>query len=160
MRCSDPSCVKNATRPQVAAPPTPPPETPSDNGGYHQKGVITSLPPTLPPEELSEIGISGDLVTRYIVLKKKKTLEKDPDTVYCPRQWCQAASRASVKKVDESMKTSGNGYWLPDRGATPPPPLSPSQEDEHIPTPRLEKLQVCSVCSFAFCRVCKGTHTP
>ncbi|KAF8538237.1 RWD domain-containing protein [Trichophaea hybrida] len=157
VRCSDPSCVKNATRPQAAAPPTPPPETPGDNGDVNQKGVISSLPSTLPPEELSEIGISTDLVTRYIVLKKKKALEKDPDTVYCPRQWCQAASRASVKKVEESMKTSGNGYWLPDRGAIPPPLPSSPQEDEHTATPRMEKLQVCSICSFAFCRVCKAS---
>jgi E3 ubiquitin-protein ligase RNF14 len=156
-------CVKSATRPQ-AAPPTPPPEAPGDADTAPRIGAIASLPATLPPEELREIGIPEDLVTRYVALKKKKALEKDPNTIYCPRQWCQAPSRASVQQMEQTMKRNGSGYWLLDRDTAPssPPSLQenivPKKREEEKPSPLKEKLQVCSVCSFAFCRVCLGKY--
>lgn len=121
-------------------------------------------PPTLPPEELEEIGIPRDLVTRYVALKKKNALEKDPDTIYCPRQWCQSASRDSLQRVEQSMRASGSGYWLQDRrpatvpSPPPPPPLLPPEKT--YGEAALNKLQICSVCSFAFCRVCRGRQPP
>lgn len=124
--------------------------------------MLSSLPPTLPPEELLDIGIAPDMVTRYSVLKKKKALAADPKTIYCPRQWCQAPSRASVENVEASMKISGNDYWLPDRNAVPQPieehvyEADSKKKVKETVSPLKEKLQVCSTCSLAFCSKCLG----
>ncbi|KAI5854726.1 hypothetical protein BZA05DRAFT_424770 [Tricharina praecox] len=81
-------------------------------------------------------------------LRKKKALAADPKTIYCPRQWCQAPSRASVENVEASMK------------------IIPQPIEEHVyeadskkkvketVSPLKEKLQVCSTCSLAFCSKC------
>ncbi|KAA8913137.1 RWD domain-containing protein [Sphaerosporella brunnea] len=153
VRCSDRSCVKSSTRP----PPTQPPDNPDDPEAAQRAVALASLPATLPPEELTDIGVPADLVTRYVAMKKKKALEKDPNTIYCAQKWCQAPSRASVELLEETMKRNGSGYWLPDRGATPAAPAKKpktAEEGQDHPSPLREKLQVCSVCSFAFCRVC------
>ena len=125
-------------------------------GPSEPSATYHSLPPTLPPEELEEIGIARGLVARYVVLKKKKALEKDPNAIYCPRQWCQAPSRDSLQKVERSMRATGNGYWLQDRRPATVPSPPPPEETHDEAAPKLEKLQICSVCSFAFCRVCRG----
>jgi len=152
--------VKSATRPQAApvAPEAPPPGEADEPA---TQGMLSTLPATLPPEELLEIGIAPEMVTRYTALKKKKALAADPRTIYCPRQWCQAPSRASVENVEVSMKISGNRYWLPDYNAL----LQTIQEQEQgedkksveeMASLLKEKLQVCSACSLAFCQKCLG----
>ena len=126
---------------------------------------IRPLPPTIPPEELADIGLSEELVKRYIVMKKKKALDRDPNTILCPRQWCQGPSVSSVKKVEDSMAAAGSGYWLPDLDSEPEPAAAheAGEEKKQVKpdavrsSQNLEKLQVCSKCSFAFCRVCTGT---
>ncbi|KAI5820070.1 RWD domain-containing protein [Pyronema omphalodes] len=161
VRCSDPVCVKAATRQaaQPDAPPTPPPE--GADAPTPPKPSIQPLPPTIPPEELEEIGIPTDLVTRYVALKKKKTLEKDPHTIYCPRKWCQNPSKSSIERVENNMKQNGGGYWLPDFNAVKEKePIKENNNNNNQEDPasvKLDKLQICSACAFAFCRVCRAS---
>lgn len=57
------------------------------------------------------------------------------------------------------MSAAGSGYWLPDLGSEPlPVPHTEDVEKEPENSRREpEKLQLCSVCAFAFCRKCEGT---
>ncbi|KAK5069026.1 hypothetical protein LTR16_009737, partial [Cryomyces antarcticus] len=49
---------------------------------------------TLNPSELLQIPLEQATVQRYVDLKRKKKLESDKSTVYCPRQWCQGPARS------------------------------------------------------------------
>ena len=117
--------------------------------------------PTLNPSELLQIPIAQELVQRYVHLKRKKRLESDKSTVYCPRQWCQGAARS--KKYPKPL----------DLVADNPDGSSESEEEDEkhsklktkkkggedeLP-PMSERLCVCEDCSYAFCSVCKkGWH--
>ncbi|CAL00959.1 uncharacterized protein An15g01450 [Aspergillus niger] len=46
---------------------------------------------TLSPSELLQIPLEQETVQRYVFLKRKKKLEADKSTVYCPRQWWEEA---------------------------------------------------------------------
>lgn len=50
---------------------------------------------TLHPRELLAIGIDEKAVRRYVEMKRKKKLEADKSTVYCPRTWCQEPARSA-----------------------------------------------------------------
>lgn len=107
---------------------------------------------TLNPSELLQIPIDQELVQRYVRLKRKKRLEADKNTIYCPRQWCQGAARTKKhpKPIDPMNDTLEGS--------------SDSDEDEPRPDdleslPMSERLCVCEDCDFAFCCVCrKGWH--
>lgn len=165
--CSDPVCVKKATLlNNAAAPPIPltPPGTPSAEEEPAKLHKVM-LPPTLPPDELGEMGLDAALLKRYVELKQKAALEKDPATVYCPRQWCQAPSRESISVLDAAMADNHTSYYLSDYGseavvaataATTNIPVTSTSTSEHLEPP---KLQICSRCTFAFCRICAhGWH--
>jgi E3 ubiquitin-protein ligase RNF14 len=153
--CSDPECIKAATRLATVEPPTLPPES------TESKPAVVIPHPTLPPDELAEIGLPLELVTRYTTLKKKKALEVDPETIYCPRQWCQSASRSSLFALESAMSSSHASFWL-----SPRHPTHPSSPNTSILLPlksttaglsRAERLQLCSSCDFAFCRNCRNS---
>ncbi|MDI1492466.1 MAG: hypothetical protein OHK93_003680 [Ramalina farinacea] len=92
---------------------------------------------TLEPSELLQIPLSQETVHRYIKLKRKKLLESDRNTVYCPRQWCQGPAQASAPAISTQ----------PNDNPDPPPPL---------PAPK-DRLAICEDCTFAFCLVCKAS---
>ena len=106
---------------------------------------------TLEPSELLQIPLEQEIVQRYVKLKRKKALESDRTTVYCPRQWCQGPARS---KRTEAL----------DRGLDDDP-----EDDCHDPLahdgtklaegsiPPAERLAICTECTFAFCRVCKAS---
>jgi len=106
---------------------------------------------TLNPSELLQIPIDQELVQRFVRLKRKKRLEANKNTIYCPRQWCQGAARNKKhpKPVDPMNDTFED---------------SDSEEEQSRPDdletlPMAERLCVCEDCSFAFCCVCrKGWH--
>nr|POE93066.1 e3 ubiquitin-protein ligase itt1 [Quercus suber] len=113
---------------------------------------------TLQPSELLNMGIDEPMVRRYVDMKRKKKLEADKTTVYCPRTWCQGPARSkkyppiphelSTYAVHESSDSEADG---PDvKNASAPVQPDPS-----------ERLAVCESCSLAFCRVCfMGWHGP
>lgn len=112
---------------------------------------------TLNPSELLQIPIEHDLVQRYVKLKRKKILESDKNTIYCPRQWCQGAARSKkhpkpldpMNDIDELSSESEDDKPVP-VGRTP-------KKDNPDDIPMSERLAVCEDCDFAFCSVCKKT---
>jgi E3 ubiquitin-protein ligase RNF14 len=114
--------------------------------------------PTIAPPELLQIPLDEKLVQRYADLKRKKKLEADKSTIYCPRSWCQAPARSKkYPKITDlsAMVDLDDGPEL----------LEPPPETETDPDPKVEvkedRLAICEneKCGFAFCRVCKaGWH--
>ncbi|EXJ93555.1 hypothetical protein A1O1_01947 [Capronia coronata CBS 617.96] len=118
---------------------------------------------TLSPSELLQIPIEQELVQRYVRLKRKKRLEADKNTIYCPRQWCQGAARSKrhpkpsdpMGDVAEDSSESEDGEGLSSHAS------SKNKKDKFdLETlPMSERLSVCEDCNFAFCCVCrKGWH--
>lgn len=103
---------------------------------------------TLDPSELLQIPLSQDQVQRYVKLKRKKLLESDRTTVYCPRQWCQGPARS--KKTQENYNADS------DSENEEPQSYDPNSNDSTLPPPA-ERLAICEDCSFAFCKVCKAS---
>ncbi|KAH0609778.1 uncharacterized protein H6S33_012324 [Morchella sextelata] len=155
--CSDPACVKKAAKAVVAAAP-PPPSSQADGADAAPKST-KSMPPTLPPDELLDIGISKELVKRYVDFKQKSALDADPGTVYCPRSWCQAPSRESIAALEKAMLQNHTTYYLPPHGLAPAATAAPNTTTTTTTTtvaaPPHQRLQVCSRCALAFCRVCE-----
>lgn len=103
---------------------------------------------TLEPSELLQIPISQDQVQRYVKLKRKKMLESDRTTVYCPRQWCQGPARSK-----KTQQTNDADY---DSEPEEPRSYDPNADDSALPPPA-DRLAICEDCSFAFCKVCKAS---
>ena len=101
---------------------------------------------TLEPNELLGIPLEQEIVQRYIKLKRKKRLESNKMTVYCPRQWCQGPARTSKSKSDTHELEQTEEPQTYDRNAPP----------EKLPPPA-ERLAICEDCTFAFCKVCKAS---
>jgi E3 ubiquitin-protein ligase RNF14 len=106
---------------------------------------------TLGPGELLQIPIEMPTVRRYVELKRKKKLEADKTTIYCPRQWCQgpARSKKHPKVTDLSQLDS---FESDTEGES-------SSGDDNALSPQQDRLRVCEDCNFAFCRIClAGWH--
>lgn len=105
---------------------------------------------TLSPSELLQIPLEKDIVKRYVDLKRKKKLESDKSTIYCPRKWCQGPARSKkYPKLADPLSfdtfesdSEGEGASSPATGDAKPDPAS------------TERLAICEDCDFAFCRVC------
>jgi E3 ubiquitin-protein ligase RNF14 len=112
---------------------------------------------TLNPSELLEIPLEQEQVQRYVRMKRKKELESDKNTVYCPRKWCQGAARpkkpsvAAAEAEDDSSESESEET----------PDLEGHQKAEKEPKlpPPADRLSICSECAYAFCCVCgKSWH--
>ncbi|KAB8075442.1 RING finger protein [Aspergillus leporis] len=110
---------------------------------------------TLSPSELLQIPLEQETVQRYVFLKRKKKLEADKSTVYCPRKWCQGAARSKrhPKPIDP-MADDSDASDEEDTG----PVFDPLGEEAQLP-PMADRVAVCEDCNYAFCCVCKkGWH--
>ena len=106
---------------------------------------------TLEPSELLQIPLEQEIVQRYIKLKRKKQLESDRNTVYCPRQWCQGPARAELTKTSKPPVNAEDP-------STNQPIESSEAEDQAPPLPApADRLAICEDCTFAFCLVCKAS---
>lgn len=106
---------------------------------------------TLEPSELLQIPLEQDMVQRYIKLKRKKALESDQTTVYCPRQFCQGPARSKkTEALDRGIEDESNDDDSGDVGVDAVKPLDG-------PVPPAERLAICIECTFAFCKVCKAS---
>jgi E3 ubiquitin-protein ligase RNF14 len=108
--------------------------------------------PTIAPAELLQIPLERTLVQRYADIKRKKKMQADKSTVYCPRTWCQAPARSTkYPKLDDiSQLTEAED---PDAISQPPPPTTnqtTESEDD-------KRLAICESCSFAFCKTCSAS---
>jgi E3 ubiquitin-protein ligase RNF14 len=108
--------------------------------------------PTIAPAELLQIPLARTIVQRYADMKRKKKMEADKTTVYCPRSWCQAPARSKkYPKLDDiSQLTEAED---PDAISQPPAPTkaSPAESNED------DRLAICESCSFAFCKRCSAS---
>ncbi|CAK1361270.1 E3 ubiquitin-protein ligase itt1 [Cercospora beticola] len=143
MRCLDPSCGK-------------------------EKKQKKKSERTLHPRELLAMGIEEDKVRRYVEMKRKKKLEADKNTVYCPRTWCQGPAKSSkyppipadLSAYVDTMsdaESDGDEAGKDDTAADPPKKVNTTNSQ---PDPT-DRLSVCEKCQFAFCKVCyMGWHGP
>ena len=135
VKCTAPDCGKE---PKV--------DLAADQNGL-KKG---SKDRTLEPSELLGIPLEQETVQRYIKLRRKKRLESDRTTVYCPRQWCQGPARTSQSKPDQAEGIQETNELE-----------EPQNYDRNAPQDKLpppaERLAICEDCNFAFCKVCKAS---
>jgi E3 ubiquitin-protein ligase RNF14 len=110
---------------------------------------------TLNPSELLQIPIEQDFVQRFVRLKRKKRLEADRNTVYCPRQWCQGPARSKKRRISDDPLADSDSDSSDDE------PTKPAAKKDSESTPMEDRLCICSDCSYAFCSVCKKSwHGP
>lgn len=111
---------------------------------------------TLNPSELLQIPIEQELVQRYVRLKRKKRIEADKNTVYCPRQWCQGAARSKKHpKLDDPLQDAKDSDYESEEEIKPTKKQKKDQND----IPMSDRLSICEDCNYAFCAVCKkGWH--
>ena len=110
---------------------------------------------TLSPSELLQIPLEHETVQRYVKLKRKKKLESDRTTIYCPRQWCQGAARSNKHPKVEDIDDIADSVSEDEEEQQN---YDPNANEETLPPPS-ERLAICEDCSFAFCKVCKsGWH--
>ncbi|KAH8431375.1 RBR-type E3 ubiquitin transferase [Aspergillus melleus] len=110
---------------------------------------------TLSPSELLQIPLEQETVQRYVFLKRKKKLEADKSTVYCPRQWCQGAARSKKhpKPTDPMANDLEDSDDEDDEVA-----FDPLGDEAQLP-PMADRVAICEDCNYAFCSVCKkGWH--
>ena len=143
VKCMDPGCHTEEQAPPAQ----------SDNTSRKQR----RYDPTLTPSELLQIPLDQETVQRYVRLKRKKRLESDKNTIYCPRQWCQGAARSKKhpKPVDpfNDMGAVSSDSENEDQVENT---KHPNKDDpDHIPMS--ERLAICEDCDYAFCLVCKKT---
>ncbi|PYI29088.1 RING finger protein [Aspergillus indologenus CBS 114.80] len=111
---------------------------------------------TLSPSELLQIPLEQETVQRFVSLKRKKRLEADKSTVYCPREWCQGAARS--KKHPKPMDPMSDDLDVSDDDEEATPVFDPLGDEAQLP-PMAERVAICEDCNYAFCCVCKkGWH--
>ncbi|KAL9126640.1 MAG: hypothetical protein Q9217_004343 [Psora testacea] len=103
---------------------------------------------TLEPSELLQIPLEQEMVQRYTKLKRKKQLESDRTTVYCPRQWCQGPARIRISSTVTLTAETDTSFT--------PKVYDPSATSTPLPPPA-DRLAICQDCTFAFCLVCKAS---
>ena len=115
---------------------------------------------TLHARELLDIGIEEAQVKRYIEMKRKKKLESDKSTIYCPRTWCQAPARSQkTAPIPEDLRLYVDSDDSDTEGGAAPK-YDRNTPDHKLPAPA-DRLAICSnpKCLLAFCRVCyQGWH--
>lgn len=114
---------------------------------------------TLSPGELLQIPIEQELVKRYVEMKRKKKLESDKDTVYCPRKWCQGPARSKkYPKITDLSQLVDSDSESEDESKGGNPPRD-RVEEQMRGSKSGDRLAVCEDCEYAFCRVClAGWH--
>lgn len=137
VKCLDPGCGKNVA-------------------SEFSPGKRRKIDQTLNPSELLQIPIQQELVQRFVRLKRKKRLESDKNTIYCPRQWCQGAAKSKRHpKSDDPLRDAEISEDDPEIET------KPTKKKKQVPEdiPMSERLAVCEDCNYAFCSVCKkGWH--
>jgi E3 ubiquitin-protein ligase RNF14 len=109
----------------------------------------------LHPRELLAMGISEPTARRYVEMKRKKRLESDKNTIYCPREHCKHPARSSKYPPIPS-----NLADYPDSDSDSEDAKAKTSDASYDPN---DRLAVCEnpKCRLAFCRVCyKSWHGP
>lgn len=125
---------------------------------------------TVHPRELLDMGVEEGMVRRFLEMRRKKKLEADKTTVYCPRSWCQGPAKSDrypmipsdlvtyISGMDVTLDPDSdveNGIEADQRESGPTKNLG------NAPPNVAERIAVCEQCKFAFCKVCyKSWHGP
>lgn len=118
---------------------------------------------TIQPRELLAMGIEESMARRYVELKRKKKLEADKNTIYCPRKWCQGiAKRKEFPPIPTDLSTyeaeASSDEEHVDR-AQPSSNGDKVSKDSKMPPKPVDRLSICEKCQYAFCRICyTGWH--
>jgi E3 ubiquitin-protein ligase RNF14 len=130
VRCLDPSCGK-------------------DLGGVRHRKAHRPLH----PRELLDMGIDEAIARRYVEMKRKKRIESDHNTVYCPRAHCKhPAKNPKYPLIPEKLAD------YPESDSEDESSNNNGSNAIHDPS---ERLAICEnlKCRFAFCRTCyKSWH--
>jgi E3 ubiquitin-protein ligase RNF14 len=109
------------------------------------------------PSELLQIGLSEDMVKRYVTLKYKTELESDKNTIYCPRQWCNGAARSKRHKKPEGLdfgETSGGESGKEEEENEDDGSVKTKKKKTKDRFNKADLLAICEDCGFAFCGQC------
>lgn len=123
---------------------------------------------TLHPRELLAMGIDEAMVRRYVEMKRKKKLEADKNTVYCPRTWCQGPAKSpKYPAIPADLAAYAGSEFASDSESDAESTSSKHDStrsdtsNKNDPPDPADRLAVCEKCSLAFCRVCyMGWHGP
>ncbi|EMC96247.1 hypothetical protein BAUCODRAFT_33592 [Baudoinia panamericana UAMH 10762] len=122
---------------------------------------------TLHPRELLAMGVEESMVRRYVEMKRKKKLEADKTTIYCPRTWCQSPARSNKYPpipADLTLYAGDDSSSDEDHvesGANRDGSATSGKASKGPPADPADRLAVCEKCNLAFCRVCyMGWHGP
>ncbi|KPM33964.1 hypothetical protein AK830_g12608 [Neonectria ditissima] len=141
VRCLGPNCAKERSKVQIQ-------DAPLSKQTKKPKVSVS-------PSELLQIGLSEEMVKRYVTLKYKTELESDKNTIYCPRQWCNGAARSKRHKKPTGLKFAESSDAESDYGDKE----EDGKEDKKAKKPvkrfnPADHLAVCEDCGFAFCGRC------
>ena len=143
VKCLDPDCAKEQRR--------------LVNSNQGRKATRS-----IPPRELLAMGVEEKMVRRYVELKRKKKLEADKNTIYCPRKWCQGIARRKEYPPIPADLTTYDADSSSDEDSDPKvekQKASVNGKDPTEPPAPVDRLAVCEKCQYAFCRICyTGWH--
>ncbi|PVI06869.1 hypothetical protein DM02DRAFT_707464, partial [Periconia macrospinosa] len=114
----------------------------------------------LAPRDLVRIIPKRELVQRFADIKRKRFLETDRATVFCPQLWCQGAAMGSNCLKPSMAKINDVSKYLnkKTRGRTLEFWILPYSEKTLILRKKFgDWLKVREDCAFAFCKACKRT---
>lgn len=136
-------------------------ETVSTNGQKRKRKTER----TVHPRELLDMGVEEVAVRRYLEMRRKKKLEADKSTVYCPRTWCQGAAKSQkYPLIPSDLMTFITGIEVAsdqDSDGEAGAESAALNNPGNIPPNISDRLAVCEQCEFAFCKVCyKSWHGP
>ncbi|PKK51876.1 hypothetical protein CI102_3699 [Trichoderma harzianum] len=135
VRCLAPNCAKERS------------------AAAKEEGEKRRKPKTfISPSELLQIGLSEDMVKRYVDLKYKTELESDKNTIYCPRQWCNGAARSKKHKKPEGLDFGEASDAESDQDEKGEANGKSKKVADKFN--RGDLLSVCEDCGFAFCSRC------
>ncbi|KAK4506083.1 hypothetical protein PRZ48_004048 [Zasmidium cellare] len=113
------------------------------------------------PRELLAMGIEEPMVRRYVEMKRKKKLETDKMTVYCPRTWCNGPAKSKkYPPIPADLTTYVDNEISDDSDDANDIPAAPATDPAIMKViDDVDRLAVCEKCELAFCRVCyNGWH--
>ncbi|WYZ38885.1 hypothetical protein EsH8_III_000799 [Colletotrichum jinshuiense] len=141
VRCLAPNCSKDR----------------AEKGSSSGKGKKRKVKTSVSPSELLQMGLSQEMVTRYVTLKYKNELESDKNTIYCPRSWCNGAARSKKHRKPEGLEavgeSSGEDTDEEENGAEGQNGANGKQKSiKGFDVGDL--LAICEDCGLAFCSRC------
>ncbi|KAF1364251.1 hypothetical protein EJ07DRAFT_162076 [Lizonia empirigonia] len=119
-------------------------------------GSIEDKAHLITSRELLQIPIECPMVQRFVNLKRKKKLETDRSTVWCPREWCQGAAKGNrYPKPSAALEEMGVVF---EEDFVDVPTVQ--DEEDKADSVREQKflagrLQICEDCEYAYCKLCK-----